>query len=149
ERLVRHNSAEGRPHVRVALLTGGQDPPYARGLLRQLIARGVDVACVGSDELADCRFAGGGRLEFHNLVGGQAPTNVIAKVWRVLRYYGRLIVFAARTDVVLFHILWFRKFPWVERTLLTVYFKLLGKKLIFTAHNVNDRARDGVRDSLV
>jgi D-inositol-3-phosphate glycosyltransferase len=141
--------AEAGSHLRVAVLTGGQDPPYARGLLRELIARRIDVDCVGSDELADCRFAGAGRLEFHNLVGAQEPTTLIVKVWRVLRYYGRLIIFAARTDVRLFHILWFRKFPWIERTLLNVYFKLLGKKLIFTAHNVDDHARDGRRDSLV
>jgi len=131
------------------VLTGGQDPPYARGLLRQLLARGLDVVCVGSDELADSHFDGSGRLEFHNLIGSQEPTNLIGKTWRVLRYYGRLVVFAARSDVRLFHILWFRKFPWIERTLLNVYFKLLGKKLIFTAHNVDDQARDGKKKSLV
>jgi D-inositol-3-phosphate glycosyltransferase len=135
--------------LRVAVLTGGQDPPYARGLLRELVARGVDVVCVGNDELADCRFVGSGHLEFHNLVGGQEPTNMIGKIWRVLSYYGRMIVFAAQTDAKLFHILWFRKFPVFERTLLNAYFKLLGKKLIFTAHNVNDHARDGRRESIV
>jgi D-inositol-3-phosphate glycosyltransferase len=131
------------------VLTGGQDPPYARGLLRELAARGIDVVCVGNDELADCRFVGSGRLEFHNLVGGQEPTNMIAKIWRVLSYYARMIVFAAQTDAKLFHILWFRKFRLFERTLLNVYFKLLGKKLIFTAHNVNDHARDGRGDGIV
>jgi len=131
------------------VLTGGQDPPYARGLLGQLVARGIDVVCVGNDELADCRFVGTGHLEFHNLVGGQEPTNIIAKMWRVLKYYARVIAFAAQTDAKLFHILWFRRFPVFERTLLNAYFKLLGKKLIFTAHNVNDHARDGRRHSIV
>ena len=129
--------------MKVALLTGGQDQPYACGLLCQLLARGVDVACVGGDDLADCRGAGPGRLEFHNLVGSTEPTHPLGKAWRVLRYYGRLIAFAARTDATIFHILWFRKFPWIERTLLNLYFRLLGKTLVFTAHNVDDRARDG------
>src|SRR5262249_46138440 len=142
-------SAEQSPRLRVAVLTGGQDPPYARGLIRQLLARRVDVVCVGSDELADSRFDGTGRLEFHNLIGSQESTDLIGKTWRVLWYYVRLLVFAARTDARLFHILWFRKFPWLERTLLNVYFKLLGKKLIFTAHNVDDHARDGRKGSLV
>jgi glycosyltransferase involved in cell wall biosynthesis len=35
-----------------------------------------------------------------------------------------------------------------ERTLLTIYVKLLGKKLVFTAHNVDDVARDGRVGSL-
>src|SRR5205814_1900817 len=107
--------------VKVALLTGGKDHPYACGLLRELLARGIDVACVGSDELAHYRGAGPGRLEFHNLVGSQGPDRLIAKAWRVLSYYGRLMTFAARTDARLFHILWFRKFPWIERTLLNSY----------------------------
>ena len=40
---------------------------------------------------------------------------------RVARYYARLLAFAARTDARLFHILWFRRFPVVERMLLVAY----------------------------
>jgi D-inositol-3-phosphate glycosyltransferase len=130
--------------VKVALLTGGKDPHYARGLLRELAATGVQVALIGSEELAGCEGAGTGRVEFHDLIGSQDPGDgLMAKAWRVLSYYARLVVFAARTDAKLFHVLWFRKFPLMERTLLNVYFKLLGKKLVLTAHNVDDRARDG------
>jgi D-inositol-3-phosphate glycosyltransferase len=57
-------------------------------------------------------------------------------------------VFAARTDARLFHVLWFRKFPLVERTLLNGYLRLLRKRLVFTAHNVDDQARDGRRGGL-
>ena len=45
--------------------------------------------------------------------------------------------------------MWFRKFPWIERTLLNGYFKALGKKLLFTAHNVDDVARDGRKNTVV
>jgi D-inositol-3-phosphate glycosyltransferase len=135
--------------VKVALLTGGQDPPYARGLLRELLARGIHVACIGSDELVNCQIGDTAHLEFHNLVGSQQPDHLLPKIWRVLRYYGRLMAFAACTDARIFHILWFRKFPWAERTLLNAYFKILGKKLLFTAHNIDGRARDGRRRSLI
>jgi D-inositol-3-phosphate glycosyltransferase len=136
--------------MKVALLTGGKDPHYVRGLLRELAIRGVRVDLVGSEALADCQLSDG-RVEFHNLIGSEdpAPTDgLVAKAWRVLSYYGRILVFAARTDAKLFHVLWFRKFPLVERTLLSAYFKLLGKKLVLTAHNVDDRARDGARPTL-
>ena len=129
--------------MKIALLTGGQDPPYARGLLRELLARDIDVACVGSDELANYHPGGSGRLEFHNLIGDQRPAPLVPKAWRVLRYYGRVLLFTARTDARLFHILWFRKFPWLERTLLNAWFKIFRKRLVFTAHNVDDHARDG------
>ncbi len=136
--------------MKVALLTGGKDPHYVRGLLPELAARGVHVVLVGSEALSDCQDSGG-RVEFHNLVGSEdpAPTaGLVAKAWRVLSYYARLLVFAVRTDAKLFHVLWFRKFPLLERTLLHAYFKLLRKKLVLTAHNVDDRARDGARPTL-
>src|SRR5437016_4285860 len=105
--------------MKVALLTGGKDPHYARGLLRELTARGIRVALVGGDALADAPEAGNGQVEFHNLVGSLAPDDgFIGKAWRVLTYYRRLLVFAARTDAKLFHVLWSRKFPLVERTVL-------------------------------
>jgi glycosyltransferase involved in cell wall biosynthesis len=128
----------------VALLTGGQDPHYARGLARELLVKGVAVALIAGDELASGHDPDSDGLEVHNLIGRQHPHDGrLAKVWRVLRYYGRFVVFAARSDARLFHILWFRKFPYLERTLLNAYLKLLGKKLLFTAHNVDDQVRDG------
>lgn len=134
--------------MKVALLTGGKDPHYARGLLRELVARGIQVALIGGDDLADAEDLGNGYVEFHNLVGSLHPKDgLMAKGLRILSYYGRLLAFAARTDARLFHILWFRKFPLGERMLLSAYFKLLGKKLAFTAHNVDDQTRDGRRQT--
>jgi D-inositol-3-phosphate glycosyltransferase len=136
--------------MKVALLTGGKDLPYARGLVRELAARGVRLAVVGDDELAGCEEVRGGRVEFHDLVGRLEPrASVSVKAWRVLRYYARLFLFAARTDARLFHILWFRKFPVAERILFAPIFKLLGKRLVFTAHNVDDRARNSGRTTLL
>src|SRR5687767_10572859 len=133
--------------VKVALLTGGKDPHYVGGLLRALTARGVDVALVCGSELTPHTTAA--HIEFHNLVGSQDPSDgLLAKAWRVLTYYARLIRFAARTDARLFHVLWCRKFPVVERTVLSAYFKALRKRLVFTAHNIDDEARDGRRRTL-
>jgi glycosyltransferase involved in cell wall biosynthesis len=130
--------------VKVALLTGGKDAHYVLGLLPELTARGVHVVLVGNAELARADDVAGGRVEFHDLVGSlDSDDGSMAKARRVLSYYGRLLAFAARTDAALFHILWFRKFPLVERVLLPAYLKLLGKKVAFTAHNVDDQGRDG------
>jgi glycosyltransferase involved in cell wall biosynthesis len=65
------------------------------------------------------------------------------KVLRVIGAYLRLVAYAARTDATLFHLLWHNKFPLFDRTVLTIYYKALGKKLIFTAHNVDTAERDG------
>ena len=66
----------------------------------------------------------------------------MAKMRRVLRYYLRLIRYAATAKPKLFHILWNNKFQFFDRTLLMLYYKLLGKKIVFTAHNVNAGKRD-------
>ena len=42
-----------------------------------------------------------------------------------------------------FHILWNNKFAIFDRTFLTLYYKLLRKRIVLTAHNVNIGKRDG------
>ena len=67
----------------------------------------------------------------------------LEKIRRVLLYYKRLIVYAYRTDSMIFHILWFNKFMFLDRTILNIYYKTLGKKIVFTAHNIDQGERDG------
>ena len=62
---------------------------------------------------------------------------------RVAGVYLKLIKYAATTDSKLFHIQWPYKLVLFDRTLLHLYYKILGKKIVFTAHNVNADARDG------
>ncbi len=62
-------------------------------------------------------------------------------------YYAKLIRYAARSKPKIFHILWNNKFEFFDRTVLMLYYKALGKKIAFTAHNVNQARRDS-KDSL-
>ena len=130
--------------MRVAILTAGKDQSYALGLLNALQRKPIHIEFIGNGEMRGLDVVGAQHVDFYNLVGNQdVDTSLREKVLRVLKYYVRLITYAARTDAKLFHILWFRKFPYMERTLLNTYFKMLGKKLVFTAHNVDGQARDG------
>jgi len=36
----------------------------------------------------------------------------------------------------------------LDRTVLNAYYKLLGKKLVFTAHNVDEKERDGGNNTI-
>jgi glycosyltransferase involved in cell wall biosynthesis len=129
--------------LRVSLLTGGGDKPYALGMTTALTSHGVLVDFIGSDELTVSELLNNPRVNFLNLRGSQWPkANPIAKVLRVLKYYGKLIRYAAKAEPRLFHILWNNKFQFFDRTLLMLYYKLLGKKIAFTAHNVNAGKRD-------
>jgi glycosyltransferase involved in cell wall biosynthesis len=127
-----------------ALLTGGFDKPYTYGLATALAAAGVFVEIIGGDRLDCPEYHSNPRIRFLNLRGGQtARVSPAVKIRRVLRYYLRLLRYAAAARPKIFHILWNNKFQPFDRTLLMLYYKALGKKLVVTAHNINQAARDG------
>ena len=134
----------GDEELKVSLLTGGGDKPYALGLLEILIARGVTVDFIGNDEMSKADITKCSGVNYFNLRGNQNPTAPnLTKLVRVLKYYFRLLKYATVSDSPIFHILWFNKFIFLDRTVLNIYYKLLGKKLVFTAHNVDEKERDG------
>ena len=77
------------------------------------------------------------------LCNAETNQNAVRKLLAVIGVYARLIHYAATSSASIFHILWNYKFTLIDRTLLLIYFKLLGKKLVFTAHNINAGERDG------
>jgi glycosyltransferase involved in cell wall biosynthesis len=130
--------------IKVAILTGGGDRPYALGLANALIARSISFDFIGSDDLRSDELEGSPLVRFLNLRGDQTPSApMTAKVARTCVYYVKLIVYAARSRAAVFHLLWNNKFETFDRTFLTLYYKLLGKRIVLTAHNVNIRTRDG------
>ncbi|HUC83859.1 MAG TPA: glycosyltransferase family 4 protein [Candidatus Acidoferrales bacterium] len=128
----------------ISLLTAGRDRPYALGLAAALAAAGKHFDFVGSNEVDGPELHESPRIHFLNLRGDQSlNAGVLQKIIRVLAYYGRLIRYAFTARPRIFHILWNNKFEMFDRTALMLWYKLLGKKIVFTAHNVNARARDG------
>jgi glycosyltransferase involved in cell wall biosynthesis len=138
--------AENSGHV--ALLTGGFDKPYVSGLAMALATNRVCLDVVGGDDVDSPEMHATPKLNFLNLRGSKAQASLASKVLRVLVYYARLIRYAAVAEPKIFHILWNNKFDVFDRTLLMLYYKLLGKKIVFTAHNVNAGKRDS-NDSLL
>ena len=151
-RAVSHRAPENAaassvPSVRVCLLTGGDDRPYALGMAAALVAQGIAIDFLGSDKLDAPELHRSSLLTFLNLRGDQNETAPLrCKVARIVAYYARLAMYAARSRAPIFHILWNNKFEHFDRTLLMLYYRLFGKRIILTAHNVNMRKRDG-RDS--
>src|SRR6266487_753164 len=136
-------AAAGPAAAHVALLTGGGDKPYALGMAAAMTSVGIRVDFIGSDDLNVPEVVTNPQVNFLNLRGDQrSEASPMAKVRRVLRYYLRLIGYAATAKPKLFHILWNNKFQLFDRTLLMLYYKLLGKRIVLTAHNVNAGKRD-------
>jgi glycosyltransferase involved in cell wall biosynthesis len=130
-------------HCKIALLTGGGDKPYALGMAAALTAAGITVDFIGSDDLSVPELLNNPRVKFLNLRGDQSSqAGLLAKALRILSYYAKLILYAATAEPKAFHILWNNRFQLFDRTLLMLYYKLLGKRLVLTAHNVNAGKRD-------
>jgi D-inositol-3-phosphate glycosyltransferase len=129
--------------IRVALLTGGGDRPYAFGLATALMSKRVALDLIGSDDLDSPEFHGEPDVQFLNLRGSQrTDVSFTRKLFRVSGYYAKLIRYAATARPKIFHILWNNKFEILDRTLLMLYYRFLGKKIILTVHNVNAARRD-------
>jgi glycosyltransferase involved in cell wall biosynthesis len=128
---------------RVSLLTGGGDKPYALGMAAALTSAGVSLDFIGSDDLSVPGVLNDPRVNFLNLRGDQRPeASRMAKALRVLKYYARLIGYSATAKPKVFHLLWNNKFELFDRTLLMLYYRILGKTITLTVHNVNAGKRD-------
>jgi glycosyltransferase involved in cell wall biosynthesis len=142
--------ATGRPtEIEVALLTGGFDRPYAFGITMALIARGMRLDVIGSKEVESPEMYATPRLNFLKLQADpRQRVNLAQKLGRLMMFYVRLLWYAATAKPKIFHILWNNKVQFFDRTLLMLYYKMLGKKVVFTAHNVNAGKRDA-NDSFI
>jgi D-inositol-3-phosphate glycosyltransferase len=142
-------TADTAHHIAVALLTGGRDRPYVFGLATELISKGASLDLIGSDHVDSPDFHGDPRVNFLNLRGDQsANASLTTKLSRVSKYYAKLIGYAATAKPNIFHILWNNKLETFDRTLLMLYYRILGKRIVLTAHNVNAAIRDS-KDTLL
>jgi glycosyltransferase involved in cell wall biosynthesis len=144
ESIAPKRSAPTRPmECGVAVLTGGFDKPYTLGLTMALASKGLRIEVIGSDDVDSPEMHTHPNVTFFNLRGSKRKAGLAARMSRGLIYYTKLFRYAATAKPKIFHILWNNKFQHFDRTLLMLYYKVLGKKIVFTAHNVNA----GVRDS--
>ncbi len=135
--------------MRVSILNAGQENDYLFGLVSGLThIAALEIEIVDSDN-SEHLFDQYPNVAFFNLRGNNtSPQSFPVKAWRIARYYFRLLAYAATTRARLFHIEWENSLRLFDRTLLILYYKILGKKIVFTAHNVYKEARDE-RDNIV
>jgi glycosyltransferase involved in cell wall biosynthesis len=127
----------------VALLTAGRDRPYALGMAQALLAQGVHLDFIGSNEVSSPDLMNHPQARFLNLRGDQSvEASFLEKMLRVLKYYLKLVGYALVARPKIFHILWNNKFELIDRIGLMLFYRALGKRVFLTAHNVNAGTRD-------
>jgi D-inositol-3-phosphate glycosyltransferase len=130
--------------LQIALFTGGIDPHYASGLSRSLASSGVVVDLICNREMETPEMEESPNLRLFTVYAtAQDRQNKLQKLLTIVGAYTRLISYAVGSSASIFHILWNYKFAFFDRTLLLIFYKVLGKQLVFTAHNVNAGERDG------
>lgn len=145
--VIQQNTTGRKPSTGVALLTGGIDRHYAYGLAMALVAKNIHVDVIGSEAVDSAEMHTTPNLIFFNLWPAKpAKATAFAKISRIMGHYRSLICYAAVARPRVFHILWNSKIQLFDRTLLMAYYKILGKRVVLTAHNVNQERRDS-RDS--
>lgn len=129
--------------MQISLLTGNVDPHYQLDLLSGLVAAGLEVDFIGSDAMEGASILSHRNVHFYNLRGSQdTKASMQEKIFRILKYYFKLIHYTLKTNSQIFHIQWENKFIYFDRTIMNLFYRLLGKKLVFTVHNVNAGERD-------
>ena len=135
--------------MKITIIYSGVENSYLVGLvsgLSKLPDLNIDV--IDSDKSIG-KFDDFDNVNFLNYRGSLDPGSISSdKIKRILRYYRKLIVYAFKTDSKLLHIQWMNKFIYFDRTILNLYYKLMGKKIIFTAHNINAKKRNN-KDNFV
>jgi glycosyltransferase involved in cell wall biosynthesis len=131
------------PEIEVGLLTGGFDRPYVYGLAMALVTRGICLDLVGNAVVDGPEMHQNPNVNFLNMYWDpRQPASLLAKIGRVLAFYARLLRYTSTARPRIFHILWNNKVQLFDRTLLMLYYKLMGKRIVLTAHNINAGRRD-------
>jgi glycosyltransferase involved in cell wall biosynthesis len=130
--------------MKVALLSAGKDKPYAVGITKALLSKGLQLDFIGNDAFENEAVFANSSVTYFNLRGDQTQeADLRSKIVRVLKYYAKLIKYTSNSSSTIFHVLWLNKFLFFDSTLLNIFYKLKGKKIVYTAHNVNMKKRDG------
>src|SRR4030067_2647307 len=130
--------------VKLSFLTGrGGSRHYELGLLSGLINKPIKIDVIGSNVLMKSNILKNANINFLNYLGDRSPNVPIwKKISRILMYYYYLIKYTIKTDSKIYHIQWMNKFIYFDRTILILFYKLFGKKIILTAHNIDEKERD-------
>lgn len=129
------------------------EPSYVVGLVDGLSKiQDLEIDLIGTNRTAviENKYPNVKHLNFR---GDQNPNvNKLEKIKRVTCFYLKLFVYTFRTESKLFHIHWSNKFFFFDFTILNLFYKILGKKIVYTAHNIDQGMRDnseGIKRSIV
>lgn len=129
------------PITHVAVIHAGGEPDYLYGLVTGLASLNLRIDVVDSDTTAEW-FNRLPNVTFYNLRGPTNSRPLYVRAFRDLRYHLRLCLYLFSSKAAVIHIQWETRPYLFERFILLHLYRLAGKKIVFTAHNIDRYARD-------
>lgn len=118
------------------------EPSYIFGLVEGLSKCDIVVELIGSDRMKQLE----NKYKNINLINlrGSQDTNVkpFYKLIRIIKFYFLLMIYIFKTNSELIHIHWPNRFFYFDSTFLLLFYKIMGKKIVYTAHNIDQGMRD-------
>ena len=118
------------------------EPSYIFGLIDGLSKKDISIDLIGSDRMKQLE----NKYKNVNVINlrGSQDTNVrfLYKFTRIMKFYVSLMKYITKTDSDLIHIHWPNRFFFFDSTILLLFYKMVGKKIVYTAHNIDQGMRD-------
>lgn len=126
--------------VKVILISNGFQPDYTVNFVNALSRQVDKLVLIGSDIYHQKDFSPD--IEYVNLRGNQDENvTFLKKLFRITSYYWKLVFYVLFSKIERVHFMWFR-FTLLEGVLITGLFRMVGKKCIYTVHDVIPHDRD-------
>jgi glycosyltransferase involved in cell wall biosynthesis len=126
--------------MRISIIANGFQEHYIINLINALANTDIEIDFIGSDIYPENKLDK--RINFINLRGAHNENvSVIKKSYRLIQYYFRLTGYLFQTNSRVVHVQWYRFFL-LEGIIMSLLARILGKKAIYTAHDVLPHNRD-------
>lgn len=132
--------------IHIIIIANGFQTDYLLNFVTAL-SEHCKVVFICSDNMEKTKF--NSNVVVKNLRGDHNPNVPVKnKVIRILRYYYKLFRFIQKSKVKVVHIQWLR-FYLIDGLLFTLFARLTGKKVIYTAHDVLPHDRTTLINRLI
>jgi D-inositol-3-phosphate glycosyltransferase len=138
---------QSEPIRKVTIIPNGFQPQYVTNLVNSVAPGLEELNFLGGDIYQTSQFKK--NVIIKNIRGSHSAQSLtLEKLNRALKYYLKMILYLFRTESKVVHVLWVRFYFW-DGIVINSILKLLGKKLIYTAHNFLPHNRDNAYQRFV
>jgi len=133
--------------MHICIIANGFQEDYITNLLNNLKSKVDKIDFIGSSIHSDRKIDP--QIQFYNLRGNHHDNeSFVEKFVRIFKYFYRLLVYLHKTKAKIIHVQWIR-FHIIEGIFLTLYMKAIGKKVVYTAHDILPRSKNNTYNRIV